>query len=79
KAGLAPIEALSRHAGELNPRKLERLPDTDLPAELSGLVLAFNGALDKLERAYVQLSAFNADVAHELRTPLGNVIGQTQV
>lgn len=79
KVGLAPIEALSRHAGELNPRKLERLPDTDLPAELSGLVLAFNGALDKLERAYVQLSAFNADVAHELRTPLGNVIGQTQV
>lgn len=79
KTGLAPIEALSRHASELNPRKLERLPDTDLPAELSGLVIAFNGALDKLERAYVQLSAFNADVAHELRTPLGNMIGQTQV
>ncbi|WP_233472549.1 heavy metal sensor histidine kinase [Cupriavidus respiraculi] len=79
KAGLAPIERLSRHAGELDPRHLERLPDADLPAELSGMVLAFNGALDKLERAYVQLSSFNADVAHELRTPLSNVIGQTQV
>ena len=27
----------------------------------------------------MQLSTFNADVAHELRTPLGNLIGQTQV
>jgi two-component system heavy metal sensor histidine kinase CusS len=27
----------------------------------------------------LQLEAFNADVAHELRTPLGNLIGMTQV
>ncbi|EON20235.1 histidine kinase [Cupriavidus necator] len=79
KSGLAPIERLSQHAGALDPKQLEHLPDADLPAELGGLVHAFNGALDKLEHAYQQLSAFNADVAHELRTPLGNVIGQTQV
>ncbi|UDM52950.1 heavy metal sensor histidine kinase [Cupriavidus sp. MP-37] len=79
KAGLAPIERLSHHASALDPKQLERLPDADLPGELCGLVQAFNGALDKLEHAYQQLSAFNADVAHELRTPLGNVIGQTQV
>lgn len=79
KSGLAPIERLSRHASALDPKQLERLSDANLPGELCGLVHAFNGALDKLERAYQQLSAFNADVAHELRTPLGNVIGQTQV
>ncbi|WP_455282596.1 heavy metal sensor histidine kinase [Cupriavidus necator] len=79
KSGLAPIERLSHHASALDPKQLERLPDANLPGELYGLVHAFNGALDKLERAYQQLSGFNADVAHELRTPLGNVIGQTQV
>ena len=54
--------------------QVERLPD-----ELSDLGEAFNGALDRLERAYKQLEAFNADVAHELRTPLANLIGSTQV
>jgi len=47
--------------------------------ELSALAEAFNGALSRLEEAYGQLEAFNADVAHELRTPLANLIGSTQV
>jgi len=74
------VDDLSRHAQALSPQKLgERLPQNDLPSELSGLVLSFNGALHRVEQAYAQLSTFNADVAHELRTPLGNLIGQTQV
>ncbi|WP_235205923.1 hypothetical protein [Cupriavidus sp. SK-4] len=32
KSGLAPIERLSQHAGALDPKQLERLPDADLPA-----------------------------------------------
>ncbi len=39
---------------------------------------SFNSALDRLDTAYTQLESFNADVAHELRTPLANLIGQTQ-
>ncbi len=50
-----------------------------LPAELSALAGAFNDALDRLEQAYLRLESFNADVAHELRTPLANLIGQSQV
>jgi len=46
---------------------------------LSNLGASFNGALDRLESAYQQLEVFNADVTHELRTPLANLIGQTQV
>lgn len=78
--GLASVDRLSRHARSLNPDDLNlRLPDDAMPAELAGLVTAFNDALDRLQQAYVRLSAFNADVAHELRTPLSNLIGQTQV
>lgn len=32
-----------------------------------------------MEQAYSRLESFNADVAHELRSPLTNLIGQTQV
>jgi two-component system heavy metal sensor histidine kinase CusS len=78
--GLAPVDRLSQHAAAPNPEDLSlRMPTRRLPAELEGLMTAFNGALDRLQHAYVRLSSFNADVAHELRTPLSNLIGQTQV
>lgn len=78
--GLRPVGGLSASAAELDPTDLSlRLPENGLPEELTGLASAFNGALSRLEEAYERLSAFNADVAHELRTPLANMIGQTQV
>ena len=78
--GLKPLNKLSQEAGELSPRNLsQRLQLSRLPDELSKLGASFNGALDRLESAYQQLEGFNADVTHELRTPLANLIGQTQV
>ena len=78
--GLRPLDRLSGEAEALSPGRLSRRLHTGtLPPELSKLADSFNGALARLEAAYQQLEAFNADVAHELRTPLGNLIGQTQV
>ena len=80
RVGLHPLGRLSRDARALQPTmQTQRLPLADLPVELSDLGLAFNGALGRLENAYQRLEAFNADVAHELRTPLANLIGGTQV
>lgn len=80
KVGLGPLVNLSAAAHQLSPKNLaQRLETQDLPSELSDLASSFNGALDRLERAYTQLEAFNADVAHELRTPMTNLVGQTQV
>ncbi len=80
RLGLAPLDRLSREAQSLSPQNLaQRLELVPLPRELSELAASFNGALDRLERAYVHLQAFSADVAHELRTPLTNLIGQTEV
>jgi len=80
RVGLRPLDQLSGEARGLSPGHLSRRLQTDtLAPELSELAESFNGALSRLETAYQQLEAFNADVAHELRTPLGNLIGQTQV
>jgi len=80
RVGLQPLQRLSNDAQALRPNALsQRLRATQLPVELSDLATAFNGALGRLEAAYQQLEAFNADVAHELRTPLANLIGGTQV
>ncbi len=80
RVGLHPLGRLSRDAQALQPTmSKQRLPLADLPVELADLGVAFNGALGRLESAYQRLEAFNADVAHELRTPLANLIGGTQV
>jgi len=80
KLALRPLSQLSAEAHALSPRHLsQRLCLTPLPTELADLKYSFNGALDRLESAYAQLEAFNADVAHELRTPLASLIGQTEV
>lgn len=80
RRGLRPLDKLSHHAAGLNPNDPEALlPLDDLPEELREMTRAFNGALERLHMANARLSSFNADVAHELRTPLGNMIGQTQV
>ncbi|MEN3365140.1 MAG: two-component system, OmpR family, heavy metal sensor histidine kinase CusS, partial [Burkholderiales bacterium] len=78
--GLRPLARLSAGAEALSPKNLsQRLVLSPPVGELSQLTASFNGALDRLETAYAQLEGFSADVAHELRTPIGNAIGMTQV
>jgi two-component system heavy metal sensor histidine kinase CusS len=80
RVGLRPLKRLSLEARALRPKaQAQRLQASHLPVELADFVAAFNGAIGRLEDAYQQLEAFNADVAHELRTPLANLIGGTQV
>lgn len=79
-AGLKPLAQLSADAQRIGPdNRAQRLRMPALPLELAEFGSSFNSALDRLDTAYTQLESFNADVAHELRTPLANLIGQTQV
>lgn len=80
RRSLRPLRELAQQTRTISPQDLTRrlaLPD---PAEeLLPWIVQFNALMDRLERAYAQLEAFNADVAHELRTPLATLIGQTEV
>ncbi|WP_186146433.1 heavy metal sensor histidine kinase [Burkholderia gladioli] len=78
--GLEPLARLSKEAAALSPaNRKQRLQTDALPSELHDLASSFNGALERIEHAYDRLESFNADVAHELRTPVSILIGQTQV
>jgi len=80
RIGLAPLARLTRDASEVSPNnRSQRLNTAALPHELNDLANSFNGALERLDGAYGRLESFNADVAHELRTPVTILIGQTEV
>jgi two-component system heavy metal sensor histidine kinase CusS len=78
--GLRPLGRLSKQSAAIAPNSLAlRLDIGGIARELKELAQAFNGVLDRLESAYRQVEAFNADVAHELRTPLATLISGTQL
>lgn len=72
---LSPIRRLVEQTRSLAPDALdERLDPSGQPDELRPLVEQFNALLERHAGAYEQIKAFNADVAHELRTPLATLI-----
>ncbi|MFZ0790913.1 MAG: heavy metal sensor histidine kinase [Chromatiaceae bacterium] len=80
RAGLRPLRRVTALATSLDASRLgARLPQTRVPAEIETLVVAFNAMLARLEDSFRRLSEFSADIAHELRTPIGNLMIQTQV
>jgi two-component system heavy metal sensor histidine kinase CusS len=50
-----------------------------LPRELGALADEFNSMLVRIEQGMQRISNFSADLAHELRTPIGILYGRTQV
>lgn len=80
RRGLRPLWEVAQVAATVSARSLkERIPEQRLPRELGPLVAAFNGMLERLDEAFVRLSNFSADIAHELRTPLAQLMTHTEV
>jgi two-component system heavy metal sensor histidine kinase CusS len=50
-----------------------------LPRELASLTSAINHTLQRLAESFERLSRFSSDLAHELRTPLANMMGELEV
>ena len=78
--GLRPLRRMTDMAAGLSASRLnERLPKAGLPPEIQNLATAFNAMLDRLEESFRRLSEFSSDIAHELRTPVSNLLIQTHV
>lgn len=77
---LRPLRVLSAQTAAITMARLDaRLDAGAAPRELAGLVDAFNAMLERLATGFRQLSQVSADMAHDLRTPIGNLLGQTEV
>jgi len=80
QGGLAPLRRFRRIAEQVSAQDLaHRLPETRLPQELQALARSINVMLDRLENGVGQLAQFSDDLAHELRTPISNLMGKAQV
>jgi two-component system heavy metal sensor histidine kinase CusS len=80
RRGLMPLQAMKRKAESITARRLDaRLAVDAVPDELADLAKTLNGMLARLEESFRRLSDFSSDLAHEFRTPISNLMTQTQV
>lgn len=80
RRGHAPLHTIVERISRISADKLgSRIDEAEVPRELADLVASFNEMLGRVDHAFHQLQGFNADIAHELRTPIANLMTQTQV
>ena len=80
RRGLAPLRDMRERARRVTAHQLnERMPVASVPVEMAELAQELNTMLERLQRDFQRLSDFSSDLAHELRTPISNLLTQTQV
>lgn len=80
RRGLAPLRTIRAQAQVVTAQQLShRVSVEHMPVELAELAQSLNDMLVRLEEAFKRLSDFSSDIAHELRTPVSNLMTQTQV
>lgn len=78
--GLAPLRQFRNVASLVSTQDLtHRISLDNLPQELSELGHGINFMLHRLDDGVQQLSQFSDDLAHELRSPITNLMGKAQV
>jgi len=80
RRGVSPLHRLADRMNHIGTRTLSsRLANDDAPKELDLLIEQINAMLERLERGFEQLKQVSADMAHDLRTPIAVLLGQTEV
>lgn len=78
--GHAPLRQVSKKIQSITSENLDvRLQPDDVPIELQQLVVSFNSMIERIEGVFKRQSNFSADIAHEIRTPITNLVTQTQI
>lgn len=80
RRGLGRLYDLILATENITAHSLHQRIDPKLwPNELRTLGLAFNQMLNRIETSFNHLMQFSADLAHELRTPINNILGGTEI
>jgi two-component system, OmpR family, heavy metal sensor histidine kinase CusS len=77
---LRPLRELAARADEMSMSLLTHtLPESGMTGELSELTASFNRMLARLDDSFTRLAQFSSDLAHDIRTPLTNLLAHAQV
>ncbi|MFS8981322.1 heavy metal sensor histidine kinase [Cupriavidus necator] len=80
RRGLAPLRMMASRAKDVTAHKLDAcMPVEAVPVEMADLAVTLNAMLERLQDDFRRLSEFSSDLAHELRTPITNLMTQTHV
>lgn len=80
RRGLAPLKKIRERAADITANRLDQRVEVQaIPVELAEVAETINGMLERLQESFRRLSEFSSDLAHELRTPVTNLLTQTQV
>ena len=78
--GLSPLRTMKERAQAVTGQRLDqRMPVETVPVEFAELAQSLNTMLERLQADFARLQDFSSDLAHELRTPINNLLTQTQV
>ncbi|WP_236199564.1 heavy metal sensor histidine kinase [Pseudomonas pseudonitroreducens] len=78
--GLLPLRRFGKVAALVSTDDMShRIPVKRLPDELKDAAHALNTMLGRLDEGVRQLTQFSDDLSHELRSPINNMLGKTQV
>jgi len=77
---LRPVLEVTKAAETISHKDLSaRLTPPQNDAEMQRLVAAFNDMIARLEKAFKHIEEFSSQVAHELRTPLAIMRGESEL
>ena len=80
RQGLRPLREITKTIQNIDVQQLnEQLEPENWPKEIALLANAFNQMLSRLDQSFLRLSQFSADLSHELRTPINNLMGASEV
>lgn len=80
RKGHQPLRNVSMKIKNITSENLDvRLEPARVPIELEQLVVSFNQMIGKIEDVFRRQANFSADIAHEMRTPITNLVTQTEI
>ena len=77
---LRPIRQISSMANRITAQNLSnRLPERNVDDELGTLIGTMNGMIARLQSSFEEMRQFSMNVAHELKTPLTIMKGESEL